>query len=62
MSGGLSTPCDHCGLPVGAGGVTRQWEDAERSFCCLGCSIAWRIVGPGGRAGGGQSSLYLVRI
>lgn len=31
-------------------------------FCCLGCSIAWRLVGPGGRAGGSESSAYLVRI
>ncbi|MDJ0974914.1 MAG: heavy metal translocating P-type ATPase [Planctomycetota bacterium] len=54
--------CDHCGLPVGAAGTSREHEGERVSFCCLGCSIAWRIVGPGGREGGSESSAYLVRI
>lgn len=54
--------CEHCGLPVGAGGTARQHEGGLVQFCCLGCSIAWRLVGPGGRIGGSQSSAYLVRI
>jgi Cu2+-exporting ATPase len=54
-------PCDHCGLPVGAGGHRRALAGAERAFCCLGCSIAFRLAGRGG-AGGSEAALHLARI
>ncbi len=55
--------CEHCGLPVGAGKSERSDSDGSLlSFCCLGCSLAWRIVGPGGRDTGSRSASQLVRI
>ena len=55
--------CDHCGLPVGAASHERVVEGAPRSFCCVGCSIAWRLAGAGGSAGGGgEASSFLARI
>src|SRR5262245_27896613 len=56
-----SVPCDHCGLPVGAGGHRREVAGVPRAFCCLGCSVAWRLAGRGG-AGGSEAALYLARI
>ena len=55
--------CEHCGLPVGAAAAERVVEGAPHSFCCLGCSIAWRLAGRGGReGGGGESAAFLARI
>jgi heavy metal translocating P-type ATPase len=54
--------CDHCGLPVGGGGHERTLDGAPRAFCCLGCGIAWRLAGPGGREGGSEASAFLARI
>lgn len=39
--------CAHCGLPVPAGELR---PDAERQFCCGGCSAAWRLLHDGGLA------------
>ncbi|MFM8979647.1 MAG: heavy metal translocating P-type ATPase, partial [Planctomycetia bacterium] len=53
--------CAHCGLPVGAGGTRRRVEGGERAFCCLGCSIAWRMAGPAaGEAS--EAAVWLARI
>ncbi len=54
--------CDHCGLPVGAGGRRREVDGEPRAFCCLGCAIAWSLAGQGGREGGSQAAAYLVRL
>lgn len=62
MSRDAPTFCDHCGLPVGAGGVRRKVEEAFHAFCCLGCSIAWRMVGGAARGSASQAAAYLVRI
>jgi len=37
-------------------------DGAPRAFCCLGCAIAWRLAGRGGREGGSQAAAYLVRL
>lgn len=37
------TVCEHCGLPVAAS----KAGDAERVYCCYGCYLVSRIVGPG---------------
>lgn len=50
--------CDHCELPVGAGRVQRDsW-----SFCCLGCSVAFRLGGGRRREGGSEAASFLARI
>jgi Cu2+-exporting ATPase len=55
-------PCAHCGLPVGRVGHVRVVEGEERAFCCIGCGIAWRLAGRGGREGGSESSAFLARV
>ncbi len=54
--------CDHCALPVGVGGVERVYDETERAFCCLGCSIAWRFAGGGKGEGGSEAAAFLLRI
>lgn len=34
-------PCDHCRLPVPPGLIA---ANAERQFCCSGCSAAWQLI------------------
>ena len=53
--------CTHCGLPVGPGGHRRVHDGEPLAFCCLGCSVAWRLSGRGG-AGGSEAGLYLAKI
>jgi heavy metal translocating P-type ATPase len=40
--------CDHCGLPVGPLGCS---PGGERAFCCYGCYLVSRLVGPQGQEG-----------
>jgi heavy metal translocating P-type ATPase len=58
----LAKPCDHCGLPVRSAARERVIEGEPRSFCCVGCGIAWRLAGRGGRDGGSESSAFLARV
>lgn len=60
--GAARGPCDHCGLPVGAGRVERAVRGSPHAFCCIGCSIAFRFAGPGHRGGGGPSAALLARV
>ncbi|MEO0650641.1 MAG: heavy metal translocating P-type ATPase [Planctomycetota bacterium] len=39
--GAASTACDHCGLPVPPGLVD---PEAERQFCCSGCSTVFEAI------------------
>ncbi len=57
-----AAPCDHCGLPLGAGRIDRRVRGDLHAFCCLGCSIAWRFAGPTHRGGGGVTASHLARI
>lgn len=50
--------CDHCELPAGAGRVAR----AGGTFCCLGCSVAFRLGGGRRREGGSEAASFLARI
>jgi Cu+-exporting ATPase len=54
--------CDHCGLPLGASRSAREEDGRTWRFCCVGCGIAWRFAGKGGREGGSQASSFLARI
>ena len=54
--------CDHCGLPAGRRGPAREEDGVLRRFCCVGCGVAWRLAGRGGRDGGSQSSAFLARV
>ena len=53
--------CAHCGLPVGVGGTRRREQGGEHAFCCLGCSIAWRMAGRAAGEGS-EAAVYLARI
>ena len=55
-------PCDHCALPVGVGRVDRAIRGVAHAFCCLGCSIAFRLGGDVRREGGSESASLLARI
>jgi Cu+-exporting ATPase len=46
---------------VGAGGTRRREGDVEHAFCCLGCSIAWRMAGRAAGQGS-EAAVYLARI
>ncbi|MEM9996685.1 MAG: heavy metal translocating P-type ATPase, partial [Bacteroidota bacterium] len=37
------TPCDHCGLPVGAAPVASA--DGARAYCCYGCRMVDEVLG-----------------
>ncbi|MEL7361481.1 MAG: HAD-IC family P-type ATPase, partial [Bacteroidota bacterium] len=37
------TPCDHCGLPVGAAPVASA--DGTRAYCCYGCRMVDEVLG-----------------
>ncbi len=54
--------CEHCQLPAGAGRVTRAIKDVEAHFCCVGCSIAFRLAGDVKREGGSESASLLARL
>jgi Cu2+-exporting ATPase len=46
--------CDHCALPIPAGGlIAERIDGAERRFCCRGCQGAYRII-----TGAGLGSFY----
>jgi Cu+-exporting ATPase len=48
--------CDHCGLPV------PRAVRGDRAFCCVGCSVAARLVGRAGKDGGSESAAWLARL
>ncbi|MFQ6133613.1 MAG: heavy metal translocating P-type ATPase [Armatimonadota bacterium] len=49
--------CEHCGLLLGA---RRCSPDGRREFCCYGCYLVHRIVGPQGERG--VASAVLTRL
>ena len=54
--------CEHCQLPAGAGRVTRVVDDVDTHFCCVGCSVAFRLAGDVKREGGSESASLLARL
>lgn len=43
MNAAATTPCAHCGLPVGALGTQRSIDGEEQRFCCYGCCLAFQV-------------------
>lgn len=54
--------CAHCGLPAGAARHERVIDGAPRRFCCVGCSVAYRLGGDGAGEGGSESASFLARV
>jgi len=53
--------CAHCGLPATAGRHATVRQGVAVEYCCLGCSIASRLVGHDAE-GGGPAAAFLARM
>ncbi len=43
MNAAATTPCVHCGLPVGVLGTQRSIDGEQQRFCCYGCCLAFQV-------------------
>jgi heavy metal translocating P-type ATPase len=48
-------PCDLCGLAVGRHSFKREYNDAAKTFCCLGCLNVYAILLESGGIESGQN-------